>query len=100
MKIELINGYYIEVDALNYTLKQRYIGETKDGQPKDSVRVIGYYGKFEEAIHSFLKRNQLDCMADMSMDLDTYVKSIAECNLKAVQALQKAWSECGNGGKE
>ena len=99
MKIELINGYYIEVDALNYTLKQRYIGETKDGQPKDSVRVIGYYGKFEEAIHSFLKRNQLDCMADMSMDLDTYVKSIAECNSNAVQAIQKAWRGSEDDGK-
>lgn len=91
MKIELINGYYIEVDALNYTLRQRYEGKTKDGQPKESERVIGYYGKFEEAVRSFLKRNQLDCMADMSMDLDTYVKSIAECNLNAVQTIQKAW---------
>ena len=32
--IELINGYFIEVDELNHTLKQRYQGETKDGEKK------------------------------------------------------------------
>lgn len=36
LKIELINGYYIEVDELNHTLKQRYTGKTKDGQKKRS----------------------------------------------------------------
>lgn len=30
--IELIDGYFIEVDELNHTLKQRYQGETKDGE--------------------------------------------------------------------
>lgn len=30
--IELVDGYFIEVDELNHTLKQRYQGETKDGE--------------------------------------------------------------------
>ena len=68
MKIELINGYYIEVDALNYTLRQKYEGKTKDGQPKESDRLIGYYGKFEEAIHSFLKRHQMDFIGLSELD--------------------------------
>lgn len=38
--IELINGYFIEVDELNHTLKQRYQGETKDGEKKPAERII------------------------------------------------------------
>lgn len=32
--IKLINGYYIEIDPLNYTLRQEYIGKTKEGKEK------------------------------------------------------------------
>ena len=33
-RIELKNGYYIEVDSLNYTLRQKYIRNAKDGSKK------------------------------------------------------------------
>lgn len=32
--INLTNGYFIEIDDLNYTLKQRYKGKTKDGEER------------------------------------------------------------------
>lgn len=43
VKIELINDYYIEVDELNHTLKQRYMGKNKDGVEKECERIIGYF---------------------------------------------------------
>ena len=30
--IELKSGYYIEIDPMNYTLKQRYTGTAKNGE--------------------------------------------------------------------
>lgn len=95
MKIELANGYFIEVDALNYTLRQKYQGKDKDGQPKESEKTIGYYGNLEDAVHSFLKANQLDSMADMSMDFDTYLEMVRHANLCAVQAIKKLWEGGG-----
>ena len=32
--ITLTNGYYIEIDPLNYTLRQKYTGETKSGEKR------------------------------------------------------------------
>lgn len=39
--IELKNGYHIEVDSLNYTLRQRYAGTTKNGEEREGfVRTV------------------------------------------------------------
>ena len=40
--IELKNRYYIEIDPLNYTLRQRYVGQTRDGEKRDASRTCGY----------------------------------------------------------
>ena len=40
MQIILMNGYYIEIDPLNYTLKQKYKGTKKDGvTPRDGEMI-------------------------------------------------------------
>lgn len=38
--IALKNGYYIEIDPLNYTLRQKYTGETKSGEEKEAFRTL------------------------------------------------------------
>ena len=50
VEIKLQDGYFIEVDPLNYTLRQRYSGKTKDGESKESVRTHGYYGSIRQAV--------------------------------------------------
>ena len=40
--VELQDGYFVEIDSLNYTLRQRYTGQDKDGNEKESIRTIGY----------------------------------------------------------
>ena len=49
MQINLINGFYIETDNRNYTLKQKYIGTRKDGTKKESVKIISHCGSLEQA---------------------------------------------------
>ena len=39
--ITLKNGYYIEIDPLNYTLRQKYTGETKSGQKINAIALQG-----------------------------------------------------------
>lgn len=85
--IELTNGYFIEVDELNHTLKQRYKGTTKDGKEKEGIRVKGYYGNFQHALEHFVRHNQIDRMDDFRGDLDEYVKTIDRINKEAIQAI-------------
>ena len=49
MQINLINGFYIETDNRNFTLKQKYIGTRKDGTKKESVKIISHCGSLEQA---------------------------------------------------
>jgi hypothetical protein len=95
MQITLINGYYIDVDDLNYTLKQEYVGKDKDGNSKVSTRVIGYYGKLEHAVDSFLKRNQTSVLGQKSVSMKEYVKSIEQINKDAVRAITSVWERIG-----
>ena len=94
MKIELTNGYHIEVDYLNFTLKQRYVSvNKKTKEQKDAVRTIGYYSKLKDALIGFVKRNQIDEIGSQSIDLPTYIKMIEEINETAVQAIMSVVGE-------
>lgn len=58
--IELIDGYFIEVDELNHTLKQRYQGETRDGEKKDAERIIGYFSNVKGCVERIVRLIPLD----------------------------------------
>lgn len=85
--IKLANGYYIEIDPLNYTLRQEYIGKTKEGQEKKGIRTIGYFSNMKNAVDRFLKMNQVDELRDFSGDFKEYVKKVDEANKTAVKAI-------------
>ena len=89
MRIDLINGYYIEVDSMNYTLMQKYMGKDKECNPKESVRTLGYFTTLNGALDKFLRLNQIDVLADMSMGMRDYVKKVEESNRMAVQAVKR-----------
>lgn len=86
--INLTNGYFIEIDDLNHTLKQRYKGKTKDSKERDGVRTHGYYGNLNHALKAFVKLNQIDCMADTAVTMGEYVKRIEEINSEAVKGIE------------
>lgn len=86
--IELKNGYYIEVDSLNYTLRQRYSGTTKNGEEREAFRTCGYFGDIRQAIKKYIILTQLDVLNEERLSLEAYVKSIERVNKLAVQGLE------------
>lgn len=59
--VELIDDYFVEVDELNHTLKQRFEGKTKEGEPKASERIIGYFPNLISCVERVVK---LICLAE------------------------------------
>jgi len=88
MIIKLSNGYYIEIDNLNHTLKQNYIGTTKDGEKKEYEKTIGYFSNLDNALKRYLIHNQTDFMADSSMSLDEYLEFVEEANKQAIKEIK------------
>ena len=87
--ITLKNGYYIEVDPLNYTLRQKYTGETKSGEKKDAFRTLGHFGNMESAIRKYLELSQMDVLDGERMTLEEYVESIQKINAISLQGIQE-----------
>ena len=88
MQINLINGFYIETDNRNFTLKQKYIGTRKDGTKKEAVKIHGHYGRLEQALEAFLKLYQIDRGARFAVDLMSYASLVEQSNKEAVRALK------------
>ena len=89
MQINLINGFYIETDNRNFTLKQKYIGTRKDGTRKEAVKIISHCGSLEQALELFLRINQVPKEAKMAVDLMSYADFIKQSNKEAVRALKR-----------
>lgn len=90
MNVVLTNGYFIEIDKLNHTLKQKFSGKDRDGNEKESVRVCGYCRDLKQAVEMFLKNNQNELTAGMTGEFQEYVNIIEELNRNAVWAILKA----------
>ena len=89
MQINLINGFYIETDNRNFTLKQKYIGTRKDGTKKESVKIISHCGSLEQALELFLRINQVPNETKISVDLMAYASLVEQSNKEAVRALKR-----------
>ena len=95
MQINLINGFYIETDNRNFTLKQKYIGTRKDGTKKESVKIISHCGSFEQALELFLRINQVPKEAKIAVDLMSYASLVEQSYKEAVRALKREIEVCG-----
>lgn len=84
MIIELTDGYYIEIDEYNHTLKRKYVGKDKDGVDKIQEKVYGFYNKLSGAVEGFIKHNQLAKSPYKVASLREYVKNIEELNKTAI----------------
>lgn len=101
MIINLTNGFFIEIDDLNHTLKQKYIGKKKDGTKYEAERVCGYFGQdMEGAIAKYVKLNQNVLLAQETMELEEYVKSIKRINFETVSVIKRAVSACEDDGRQ
>lgn len=93
MVVRFGNEYFVEVDEMNVTLKQKYIGKDKEGNKKESERVIGYFSTMEGAIRRFLSHNQIDLLSDTAMEMEEYIKCIKCINEDAVSAFKRIMGE-------
>lgn len=87
--ITLKNGYYIEIDPLNYTLRQKYTVETKSGEKKEAFRTLGHFGNVENAIRKYIELTRLDVLDGERLTLEEYVDSIQKTNAIALQGIQE-----------
>lgn len=87
--ITLKNGYYIEIDPLNYTLRQKYTGKTKSGEKRDAFRTLGHFGNIESAIRKYIELTRLDVLDGERLTLEEYIDSIQKINAIALQGIQE-----------
>ena len=87
--INLKNGYYIEADSLNHTLKQRFQGKTKYGETKDSDRTCGYFPNMRGAIEKYIKLCRLDVLDGEYMEMQEYIRQIERIDQIALQGIDK-----------
>ena len=88
-KIEIRDGYFIELDDMNATLKKKYIGKTKDGEEKEAVKTIGYYPKPIDAIERFISLNRLDKMDGAELSISEYVNELKKADKEVVEFLKQ-----------
>ena len=91
MQISLINGYYIEVNNRNFTLRQKYVGTSKDGAKKEYSKIISHCGSLEQALELFLRINQVPKEDKMAVDLMAYANYIKQSNKEVVRALKSVF---------
>lgn len=99
MIIKLTNGFFIEIDEMNYTLKQNFIGKGKDEKPKTSVRVIGYFSTMDGAIKRYITVNQTQLLLEEAMEMEQYVKSIEKINNDALRQFKSILEVVMDDGK-
>ena len=87
-KIELREGYFIEVDEMNATLKQKYTGKTKEGDEKECEKTIGYYSKPTDAMERFVVLNRTDKMQGMELSIGEYVDELKKADKEVLEFLQ------------
>ncbi len=52
-----MNGFFVEIDDMNHTLKQRFDSKNKQEEPIESVRTIGYYPNLPSCIEKIARLN-------------------------------------------
>lgn len=82
-------GFYIEMDALNYTLCRKYMGKSRDGQEKEAVKTCGYFGNLESAVKEYLRLVQLENLKDETFSSDEFLNAIEKSNEAAVEEIIK-----------
>lgn len=85
LTVELQDGYFVEIDPLNYTLRQRYAGQDKDGNEKESVRTIGYFGDTKQCVKALLERYPRELSEKAQISFDEYLELLDKAYTRSEQ---------------
>lgn len=75
-KITITDDYFVEVDALNYTLKHKYTISKGINKGNEKEEILGYFGTLEQALRKCSKDildNRLD---GATISLDGYINRL------------------------
>lgn len=86
MIVTLCGGYFIEVDELNHTLKQKYMGKDLNGNAKEQEKLIGYYPNVKSCVERVVRLLPLDFNNGEVVSMQEYAES-AEKAFQAVKEL-------------
>jgi|GEM_PF-1443644 hypothetical protein len=89
LAVELQDGYFVEIDSLNYTLRQRYTGQDKDGNEKESVRTIGYFGDMKQCIKALLERYPRELSEKAHISFNEYLKLLDKAYTRSEQLVNR-----------
>ena len=86
---EISEGYFIEQDELNCTLKKRYMGtDKKTGEQKPAVKTIGYYKTVQDCLERIVRLIPLDENEGTLISMRAYAEQ-AEKAFKRVEEWRK-----------
>ena len=93
MLIKLDKDFYIDIDDMNHTLKQKYMRKSKDGEEKEAERVLGYFPDVEACVEEYLDARQKLLTPDKAVTLREYVNLVKKSNNAAVKAIKQLKKE-------
>lgn len=91
--INLKYGYYIETESMCYTLRKKFQGKDKKGNPKESVKTYGYFSSMKNAIERYLKEIRGEVLDGEEMDLIEYAEQVDKVIKLDVQGLDNVLRE-------
>jgi hypothetical protein len=83
--VELQDGYFVEIDALNHALRQKYTGQDKDGNKKEAVRTIGYFGDMKQCIKALLERYPRELSEKAQISFSEYLELLDKAYTRSEQ---------------
>ena len=89
MKIKLDHDFFIDVDDLNHTLKQKYTATSKNGEESEAEKVIGYFPDVEQCVERYIDMRQELLKPDKAVTLREYVNLVKKSNNEAVKAIKR-----------
>ena len=83
--VELQDGYFVEIDALNHALRQKYTGQDKDGNKKEAVRTIGYFGDMKQCVKALLERYPRELSEKAQISFSEYLELLDKAYTRSEQ---------------
>ena len=93
--IILTDNFFIDVDPLNYTLKEKFEGKTKDGIEKESFRTLGYYGNLRGAIRKYIEMHVQTEISDETLTIEKYAERVENAVFRAVRSVEDTLRRAG-----
>ena len=87
-RIQLGNGYVIDVGAYDYTLKNNIKVIEKDGKEIESSNTLGYYNDFEGAIQKLYKEKVKDKLKNNN-NISELVSAVKEAKAEIKELLKE-----------